>query len=223
MLDASIAMETAISLWCLKLIRRLTMRYVTLVLAALSCFTAWPAMAQDFRVSPGDGLEISVLEDPALNRTVLVRPDGRISMPLAGTIDVGGRTPEEIQSIIRQRLSRDFVTPPEVTVSLVRLGEQSTDEELDELASIYVIGAVAAPGLYQVPLPVDALQLLAQAGGPGTFAARQRIQIRRRNPEAGESLIVLDYEAIERGAVPSTVITLQDGDVIVVPERRLFE
>jgi polysaccharide export outer membrane protein len=207
------------------------MRFAILVLVVLT-YVASPVAAQnasvepqDFRVAPGDRLEISVLEDPGLNRSVLVRPDGRISMPLVGTIDVAGRTPEEIQSIIRQRLARDFVSPPEVTVSLSGLGNANAAEAegLGELASIYVIGQVRSPGVYQVPLPTDALQMLARAGGVANFAARRRIQIRRRDPEAGEIMMLFNFEAIERGAVPSTIVTLQDGDVIIVPERRLFE
>ena len=181
-----------------------------------------PGSAQDYSIQPGDRLEISVLEDPGLNRTVLVRPDGRFSMPLAGTINAAGSTPEQVQALIRRRLSGAFVTPPEVTVALAQVGDPEAFETSDVM-SIYILGQVARPGVYEVQAPIDALGALAVAGGTGNFAALSRIQVRRRVPGAGESVFMLDYKSIEDGAVPSTFIELQDGDVIVVPERRLFE
>jgi polysaccharide biosynthesis/export protein len=182
------------------------------------------AGAQDgsYLVQPGDRLEVSVLEDPGLNRTVLVRPDGRVSLPLAGTIAAQGLSPEAIAATVRRALARDFVEPPTVTVSLVSLGAPAAVGEVGTQAEIYVLGQVARPGVYQVLLPIDALQALALAGGPGTFAAERRIQIRRRGGD-GEVLHLLDYRQIQDGAVPSPVIALSDGDVIVVPERGLFE
>lgn len=179
------------------------------------------AVAQEYLLQPGDRIEVTVLEDPGLNRTVLVRPDGRITLPLAGSLVVAGRTPEAVAVGVRNALARQFVEPPNVTVSLVDFRRDLLDE-LDS-AEIFVIGQVARPGTFQVNLPMDVLQALALAGGPGTFAARRRIQVRRRLPEGGETVFLFDYEMIERGLVPSADIRLADGDVIVVPERRLFE
>jgi polysaccharide export outer membrane protein len=181
------------------------------------------ARAQEYLVQIGDRLEISVLEDPGLGRTVLVRPDGRITMPLAGTLEAAGSTPEALQARIRNALSSQFVQPPTVTVSVTSVGPGAIDAiEAGTAATVYVIGQVGRPGNYQVELPMDVLQLLAIAGGPQTFAARDRIQVRRRGSD-GESVLLFDYDSIERGAVPSTEIMVADGDVIVVPERRLFE
>ena len=195
--------------------------FVWLAFAVGLGFSA-PVAAQAYRIQPGDRLDISVLEDPALNRSVLVRPDGQISLPLAGSITVGGRTPEEVQGAIRQRLAGSFVSPPEVTVSLAEAGDPAVFEP-SETMSIYVLGQVARPGVYEVEPPIDALQALAIAGGTGTFAARNRIQVRRRTPGQTESVLLLNYDDIEDGMVPSASIELQNGDVIVVPERRLFE
>jgi polysaccharide export outer membrane protein len=177
--------------------------------------------AQDYLLQPGDRIEVSVLEDPGLNRTVLVRPDGRISLPLAGTVMAGGQTPEAVQSAIRRALSRQFVQPPTVTVALVSLADPAAAAAAGS-ATVYVVGEVNRPGALNVTLPIDVLQALALAGGPGTFAARQRIQVRRRGA-GGETVLLFDYDMIEDGLVPSAEIALADGDVIVVPERRLFE
>ena len=101
------------------------------------------------------------------------------------------------------------------------LGEQSLTEA--ETISVYVMGEVGRPGIYQVTQPVDALRVLALAGGPGTFAARSRVQVRRRTADGNETVMLLDYDSIERGGIPSAEIMVADGDVIIVPERRLFE
>lgn len=202
-------------------------RIFALALAVLVLFAGWAnAQGQPYLLRPGDSIEVSILEDPSLNRTVLIRPDGRIALPLAGTVVAGGRSPEQVRDSIRQALSREFVQPPSVTVSVVGLAGEDDPTALDEGSEpgrIYVLGQVARPGVLDVVLPIDALRALALAGGPGTFAARDRIQIRRRTAEGAETVLIFDYEAVERGAVPSAVIRLQSEDVIVVPERRLFE
>lgn len=177
--------------------------------------------AQDYSIQPGDTLEVTVLEDPGLNRQALVRPDGRITLPLAGSVVAEGLTPEALEARIRTALSRDFVTPPNVTVSLVSLGERSA-EEAEELATVYILGEVRAPGPYDFEPPLDLLQALALAGGPAVFAARNRIQL-RRTTEQGESVTILDYDLIEDGATPGNRAALRNGDVIIVPERGLFD
>ena len=187
----------------------------------LAVAVASTAPAQTYQIQPGDTLEISVLEDSSLGRTVLVRPDGRISLPLAGSIDVAGRSPEQVEAAIRQRLSRDFVSPPTVTVALAALAPPGAAAP-GETAPIYMIGAVASPGRYDVELPIDVLQALALAGGPGVFAASHRIQVRRRSPE-GETVLLFDFDAVADGLVPTRPIALRSGDVVVVPERGLFE
>jgi polysaccharide export outer membrane protein len=192
-----------------------------MALLAVASLWAGAAAGQSYLIEPGDRLSISVIEDPSLNRTVLVRPDGRISMPLAGSIQAGGRTTEAVETAIRRALSRDFVQPPTVSVALEGLG-QAPEQRDDALTTIYVIGQVARPGRYDVESPVDILQALAVAGGPGVFAATGRIQVRRRAP-TGETLFLFDFDMVQDGEVPSEPVTLLDGDVIVVPQRRLFE
>jgi polysaccharide export outer membrane protein len=173
--------------------------------------------ADEYRIAIGDRLSISVLEDPGLNQTVLVRPDGRISLPLAGTVDARGRSPEELQAAIRRALARDFIDPPTVTVAVTGLGPEET-----VLARIYVIGQVASPGALDVELPLDILQALALAGGPSAFAATRRIQV-RRTTNGRQSVQLFDYDQIDSGALPYVDFSMADGDVIVVPERGLFE
>jgi polysaccharide export outer membrane protein len=187
---------------------------IALALAACS----FSAGAQDYEIRPGDTLAISVLEDPSLDRQVLVRPDGRISLPLAGTLEAAGNSPEVLRDRIVAALSRDFITPPSVTVSLI-----GTSLEVPEIADVYLIGAVARPGRYDMPAPVSVLQALATAGGLSPFAASDDIQVRRFDGSGREVVYIFDFEAVLDGAVPGNAFTLSPGDVIVVPERGLFD
>lgn len=190
------------------------------VICMIVLLQAVAAFAQDrpdtYRIEPGDQLGVSVLEDPGLNTTVLVRPDGRIALPLVGTILAKGRTPEEVQAAIRRGLARDFVTPPTVTVSLLSLGATQS------VPSFFILGEVGSAGRYEMRDPVDLLQALALAGGPGIFAAKSRIQLRRKEGGA-EAVYIFDYDLIEEGITPTANIELRDGDVIVIPQRGLFE
>ena len=132
--------------------------------AVIATFLSVAAFAQGsdfYRLVPGDILEVTVLEDPDLGRQLLVRPDGRISMPLAGTVMAEDRTPEQVQATIRARLARNFVEPPTVTVAVVSVREGLDEEDLEEtvLNDVYVLGEVARPGRFEytiaIPYPAN--------------------------------------------------------------------
>lgn len=176
------------------------------------------AVVPDFRLGPGDEVLIMVIEDPALDTTALVRPDGMISVPVAGAVMAAGRTPEELAAAVRQQLSDAFLEPPTVHVALLALGEP----EEQELLSIYVLGEVNNPGRFEVKEPIGLLQALSLAGGPGTFAAKRRVQVRQATKQGVERVTVVNYDAIEEGAAAPGLL-LGDGDTVVVPERGLFE
>ncbi|MEL6768513.1 MAG: polysaccharide biosynthesis/export family protein [Pseudomonadota bacterium] len=214
-----------------------------ILFAALACFLSYSgfAAAQSFTLKPGDVISVTVLEDENLSRVALVQPDGLISLPLAGTIQAEGRTPEQVQQAILARLASDFITPPTVTVSLQSLGAESLEEGVEERAEddgipgideeaaalpgqVYVIGVVGRPGavLIEPGRRLTVLQALALAGGPGVFAAIKRIQVRRLT-ETGEEVFLFNYNDVEDGDRTVEPLVLVDGDVIVVPERGLFE
>lgn len=203
--------------------------YIVLFAGIVALLTSWSgaALAQDgYRVRQGDVLRIEVLEDPALNRSALVLPDGRVSLPLAGSVRAVGHTVEEIQSAFTSQLADDFAVTPNVFVSVERLAEQKETRGPVTAAviNIYVMGEATRPGKLAVAPGTTVLQLFAEMGGFSKFAATKRVQLRRTDRRTGvENVYAIDYDAIERGASTAGNTVLADGDVIVVPQRRLFE
>lgn len=184
-------------------------------------FFATAAAAQGtYRLQSGDVLRIEVLEDATLNRQEFVLPDGSINFPLVGTLDVGGRTVSQVRSALTTALAPNFAAPPTVFVTVVGLGG---DAEQIELIDVYVAGEANAPGKRQIEEGTRILQFLAESGGFTRFAATKRLQLRRTDSTGRERIFIIDYRAIERGNAVVTNFTLQEGDVLVVPQRRLFE
>jgi polysaccharide biosynthesis/export protein len=180
--------------------------------------------AQDYRVRPGDTLQIEVLEDNTLNRSAIVLPDGQVSLPVAGTVRVAGRSLAEVQADLSSRLASGFASPPTVFVTLSALAERTTGTAAaPRLVSIYILGAANTPGKVDVKPGTTLLQALAQAGGLSPFAAKKRIQLRRVDKSGNESIYRMDLDAIENGGASGGATRLVEGDVIVVPQRKLFE
>ncbi len=178
-------------------------------------FLSTMTVAQSYRVQPGDTLTIEVIEDSSLNRSVLVTPDGRISLPGAGVIRVSGRTIEQIQSVLAERLSPNFVSPPNVFVGVSALAPEDEDPPV---RSIFVVGEATNTGLIEVAPGTTLMQTIAQFGGFTNFAATKRIQLRR-----GSEIYLIDYEQILNGSSNNGAVVLRQGDVIIVPQRKLFE
>lgn len=185
------------------------------------------ALAQDgYRIRAGDTLRIEVLEDPSLSRAVLVAPDGRITMPLVGGVMAQGRQVEELQNVLEDQLAPNFAARPSVFVSLQGLAQRAAPGQVAaaDLISVYVLGEANRPGRIDVERGTTLLQFFAQMGGFSDFAAKKRVQLRRTDPATGEETIYnLDYKAIERGQSNTGSTVMADGDVIVVPQRGLFE
>jgi polysaccharide export outer membrane protein len=183
------------------------------------------ALAQDeYRIRPGDVLRIEVIEDPSLNRSVLVPPDGRITVPLAGVVQAGGRPVDQIQADLAGLLAPNFATAPSVFVSIEQIyrAPPPVPQAEPRTVGIFVLGEVNNPGQIGIVPGTTVLQLFAQMGGFSKFAATKRIQLRRT--EAGkENVYLINYDAIEQGTSNSGATVLREGDVVIVPQRRLFE
>jgi polysaccharide export outer membrane protein len=192
------------------------MRAFASFIAVLVLTTSVWAHDRIYRLKAGDTIDIWVEQDANLRRQVVVAPDGRIALPLAGHLQAAGRTPEALEKALASRLQKNFTTEVNVTVSILTTPEP----EFEHI--IYVTGEVRTPGSFTVTTPTTILQALALSGGLSEFAAKKRIHVRRR--EDGRNLIVpFNYRDVETGRDVTGNVYLRDGDVVVVPERRLFE
>ncbi len=188
--------------------------------------TLTPAEAQGYQIRPGDVLRVEVLEDSTLNRDVAVLPDGRIAFPLVGTLPVAGRTLDQINADLAQALAPNFAVPPSVFVSVAGLRGADAPGAVaaEPTITVYVMGEVNNIGPREVAPGTNILQFLSQTGGLTRFAATKRIQLRRFDPHGGqERVYTINYRALERGGIFRGPVILREGDVILVPERRLFE
>jgi len=183
------------------------MRTLRLLWLAMMLWAAASAAycAEDYSLQPGDTLLVTVWKEPDLTSELLVRPDGGVSMPLAGDIRAAGRTVEDVRGDIDQRL-RKYIPDVAVTVSL----KQSAGNQ------IFVIGKVNRPGPYPIIRPVDVMQALSLAGGMTPFAAVNDIRVLRH--EGGRQMTIrFRYRDIEHGRRLEQNIILQSGDTVVVP------
>lgn len=158
-----------------------------------------------YRLQPGDIVAVSVWKEQDLQREVLVRPDGALTFPLAGEVNVDGRTVEELRIALVERLKR-YVPDPVVTVSVKEIGGNR----------VYVLGKVARPGEFPFSSPVDVMQALSLAGGATPFAQVNDIVILRRDNGVQQSLH-FRYGEVERGKNLQQNFLLQSGDTVVVP------
>ena len=197
-------------------------RILVSVLMVIFLGTAASAQGQ-YKVRPGDTLRIEVLEDQSLNRDALVLPDGTVSVPMVGSVPASGQTLDSIRAAIVAGLTPNFASAPNVFVTVANLGERvatGTGSSFD----VYIMGAVNNPGKARVRAGTSLLQFLAESGGFTKFAATKRIQLHRTDRKTGQTAVhKFNYKAIEDGSASVSSIILRRGDVIVVPERRLFE
>lgn len=166
---------------------------------------AFSAEDYQFRVGPDDVLEISVWRDESLSRDVIVPPDGIISFPLIGDIDVKNMTITELRAQVTKKLV-EFI--PEATVTVI----------LKEMRSLraYVIGKAQNAGEYSISLDTTVMQLLSKAGGLNPYASEDKIHIIRQTK--GRTLkIPFNYTDIVKGRNLEQNIILKRGDVLVVP------
>lgn len=198
--------------------------FVTFAAVSMLIASVTSGVAQDgYRIGNGDRLTIEVLEDTSLNRTVVVLPDGRISFPFAGSVAARGRSVEQVQQAIVQGISSNFAVPPTVFVSVDPApAAPPAPQTAGPTIRVYFLGEVQSPGLVEVAPGTTLLQAVAIGGGVSRFAAIKRIQLRRTDARGVQRVTILNYKALADGAV-TTDIELKDGDVILVPERRLFE
>lgn len=159
----------------------------------------------NYKIGPGDVIEISVWKDESLNRKLAVPPDGIIAFPLIGDINIKGMTVKDIRNTITERLDI-YIKDAVVTVMLIEINSMRA----------YVIGKVNQPGAYPILMDTSVVQMLSMAGGLNPFASEKNIHI-LRTVNNTTTRIPFNYREVLKGANLEQNIVLQQGDVIVVP------
>jgi polysaccharide biosynthesis/export protein len=158
-----------------------------------------------YRLHQGDSLSVSVWRQDALQKQVVVLPDGSITFPLVGWVEVAGLSAPEVEQLITTKL-KAYIPDPVVTVVVAGIDGNRA----------YVMGKVIHPGSLIISGPITVLQAITIVGGFDKFADEGGIKVIRAKP-GGQEVLHVDYSHIISGKDMSTNIQLQAGDTIVVP------
>jgi polysaccharide export outer membrane protein len=157
-----------------------------------------------YQIGPEDVLDISVWKNPELSRTVPVRPDGKVSLPLVNDIQAAGLTPTDLREQVSTKLA-EYIPAPEVSVMVREVHSRK----------VAVVGAVKTPGRFELKSPMTVLEVIALAQGFTDFASRDRIVVLRQNGTT-TTRIPFNYRRIADGAEQDNFF-VRPGDIIVVP------
>jgi polysaccharide export outer membrane protein len=159
-----------------------------------------------FVIGKDDVLAINVWKEPEVSRSLPVRSDGRISLPLVGEVQAAGRTPLELEQAIADKLG-SFITNPEVTVMVQQINSEKFN----------ILGQVAKPGSYPLTTATTVLDAIAAAGGFRDFAKQKGVYILRQSANGAEARIPFNYKDVIKGKNSDQNIKIQPNDTIVVP------
>ena len=166
-----------------------------------------PMDRADYVIGAADVLRIQVWKNAELSVDVPVRPDGKISVPLANDVQAAGLTATELKDVITQALA-DYVAAPDVTVMVREINSKS----------VHVIGEVLRPNQFPLIFDLRVLEAIAYAGGFSPYADKSDIRILRPNPDGTVVEYRFNYNAFLRGKQPEGNLRLQPGDTVVVPD-----
>jgi polysaccharide export outer membrane protein len=154
-------------------------------------------------LGPSDVVHVAVWKEPDLSQTAVVRPDGKISLPLVGEIVLAGSTVPEAQTIVADRL-RSLLTSPQVTITVTEIHSRQ----------VYITGEIGRPGAYPLAASMNVLQLIASAGGLTEYAHKKAIYILRAS---AKQPIHFNYSSVVRGKSQEQNVQLSPGDTVVIP------
>jgi polysaccharide export outer membrane protein len=158
-----------------------------------------------FVIGNDDVLAINVWKEPDISRSIPVRSDGKISLPLVGEVQAAGMTPAKLEKEIAVRL-KNYISEPEVTVMVQQVNSQKFN----------ILGQVVKPGSYMIANSTTVLDAIALAGGFRDFAKKKSIYVLRQGP-TGESRIPFNYKDVSQGRNMAQNVKLEPGDTIIVP------
>ena len=159
----------------------------------------------DYHIGPGDVIVVSVWREPEASSIVVIRPDGKISLPLVNDLSVDGKTPMEVQKIVSEKLS-PFIKSPNVTVTVKEIYSKK----------VFVLGEVNRAGAYQITQPTTVLQILTEAQGLRPFARQKAIYV-LRTENGKQTKLPFNYKDVVQGKKIEQNVLLHPGDTVVVP------
>jgi polysaccharide export outer membrane protein len=164
------------------------------------------ASDDSFVIGADDVLAVNVWKEPDISRSVPVRSDGKITLPLVGELQAGGQTPRQLEKQIVSKL-QSFISEPEVTVMVQEVRSQRFS----------VLGQVSKPGSYSISNSARVLDAIAVAGGFRDFAKKKSIYILRQTPDGGQTRLAFNYSNVIKGKNPEQNVELKAHDTVVVP------
>jgi polysaccharide export outer membrane protein len=166
---------------------------------------------QEYRIGVDDRVQVTVWRNPELSVTAPVRPDGKISVPLIGDVEAGGRTPIEVAENIKRQLA-SYIRDPNVVVIITELRSH------EFLSRVRVTGAVRTPKSMPYRQGMTVLDAVLEAGGVNDFASPNRSKLYRKAKDKTEAFDIELGNILIKGRL-ETNLFLRPGDVITVPER----
>jgi polysaccharide biosynthesis/export protein len=160
----------------------------------------------NFVIGNDDVLAINVWKEPDISRSVPVRSDGKISLPLVGELSAAGQTPLKLEQEIAGRL-KSYISEPEVTVIVQQINSQKFN----------ILGQVSHPGSFSLANAATVLDAIALAGGFRDFAKQKSIYVLRQKPDGTQERLPFNYKDVVKGKNPEQNIKLQARDTIIVP------
>lgn len=171
-----------------------------------SAATAGKAHDDTFVIGNDDVLAVSVWKEPDISKSVPVRSDGKISLPLVGEVEAAGQTPLKLEQEIASRL-KNYISEPEVTVIVQQINSQKFN----------ILGQVNKPGTYSLTNSQTVLDAIAIAGGFRDFAKQKSIYVLRQNADGTQTRLPFNYKEVVKGQNTAQNVKLQPRDTIVVP------
>lgn len=163
------------------------------------------AVDPTYTIGPDDVLQVLYWRDKDTSAEVMVRPDGKITLPLLNDIQAAGLTPEQLRDVI-QKASEKFFQDPNVSVVVKAVNSRK----------VYVTGSVGRPGPYPLTSRTTVLQMLAQAGGLGDYAKKDKIAV-LRTVDGETKRYPFNYKQVIEGKKLEQNIELRPGDTVIVP------
>lgn len=175
-------------------------------------FQQYTYPTKEYRIQPGDQLDIKLFYNPELNELLTVRPDGRVTMQLVNDVMAAGRTPAELTAVLTKAYSSELANPKVAVIVRTSISDR-----------VYVDGEVNRAGMVTIVGPTSVLQTISQAGGMKDTAKVDEILLLRRGDDNKVNVIILNLEQVLSGVDISQDIAVRPNDIVYVPKSAIAD